>query len=63
MNPINDNNYFYRDGEISIQINGSSIKESMVEISNDSCEEFSNDLVDSVYEKEDASTSKAIEVE
>ena len=63
MIPINGNYHFYRGGEISIQISNISIKESMTEVATDSCEEFANDLVNSVHEKEDASMSEIIEVE
>ena len=63
LNHINGNYHFYRCGEISIQMNDISIKESMTEFATDSCEEFANDLVNSVHEREDASMSEIIEVE
>ena len=58
-----NNYYIHRGGEISIQIYGNGIKESMTEISTNSGEAFSSDLINSGHEKEDVITSENIEVE
>ena len=59
---INNIYYPYRGGEIANQIIDNGIKDSMTEVSTNSCEVFSNDLNNSGHEIEDDITSENIEV-